>query len=127
MIYLLEDDYLHNYNWSTILLEGINLVPTGYITLYDHGDKYIPYSNKESNIVPTKSTHWRTVPSTTNTYAMTVKTLLEDLPHHQSFLTRDHDKFLFLKKRLVISCIPGYSTHVQPPFMSPVVDWEALS
>lgn len=127
IIYFLEDDYLHNHNWSTVLIEGISLVPEGYVTLYDHGDKYPPYSNKKSNIVPTKSAHWRNVASTTNTYAMTVKTLLEDISYHQSFLTRDHDKFLALKHRTVISCIPGYSTHVQPPFMSPAVNWESLS
>lgn len=131
IIYLVEDDYIHRPNWGEIIEEGIGI--SSYVTLYDHADKYTNmYSNLKSKILVTKSVHWRTVPSTTNTYACKVRTLLEDFPIHLNHCQfdlpdNDHRKFLELgsNNRTVVSCIPGYSTHVHQPWMAPCVDWES--
>ena len=44
ILFLLEDDFLHKPGSKKLLLEGL-LNYNGYITLYDHPDKYL---NKEN-------------------------------------------------------------------------------
>jgi hypothetical protein len=136
IIYLLEDDYLHIPGWTCALREAFdsNLAP--YVTLYDHSDKYKHpmYKNLKSEIFVTESSHWRTTPSTTNTYAMLYKTLLSNKDTHLRFsdtnvgYTFDHDKFLHLASigQRLVSSIPGLSTHVEEQHLSPVIDWSDL-
>lgn len=136
IVYFVEDDYLHKPGFSKILEQGFE-TGADYVTLYDHGDKYQPgYFQMHApgfplQMVTTKSTHWRTTPSTTNTYAMKFKTLLTDFDIHKRFSTGcdisdDHNKFLALWKggRSLISCVPGYSTHCDYAGISPCVAWE---
>jgi len=132
-IYLLEDDYLHRPNWTEVLLEGLRLAD--YATLYDHRDKYFfpMYEKLTSRIFVSKSCHWRTTPSTTNTFACTMKTLQKHLPVHRRFsqnraITADHEKFCLLQKSgaTLISPIPGWSTHAEPEFASPCIDWKSM-
>lgn len=125
IIYFLEDDYLHRSGWVDILLEGF-MLDADYVTLYDHRDKYMHYPKLKSQIYITPSTHWRTTPSTTNTYAMRFSTLKEHLPIHRRFslgrkISADHDKFCCLGKKgaMLISPIPGWSTHAEKEFASP--------
>jgi len=134
IIYLLEDDYLHQNNWEVVLQEGLARPGVEYVTLYDHRDKYfLPmYNDLQSQIIVTASSHWRTIPSTTNTYACKVSTLRKHMNIHKEYcdldkgFTRDHDKFvrLWQEGSNLISPVPGYSTHVEVEYMSPVIDWE---
>lgn len=136
IIYFLEDDYLHVRNWVNILKEGFEQISADYITLYDHYDKYfLPmYNELMSKILATTNTHWRTTPSTTNTYACKYSTLIKHLDIHKEYcdldrgFTRDHDKFtrLWQEGSNLISSIPGYSTHVESEFLSPVVNWSEV-
>jgi len=135
ILYFLEDDYLHKENWAQTLLEAFSLPEADYITLFDHRDKYDApmYEDLEAKLFYTPSTHWRTTPSTTNTYAMLLKTLKEDLATHRKYseghrISLDHDKFLDLKSqgRTLISSIPGWSCHCEPAFASPCHDWTSL-
>lgn len=132
IVYFLEDDYLHREGWVDVLLEGFTLPEVSYVTLYDHRDKYtLPlYQNLESRLFHTQSCHWRTTPSTTNTYAMRFQTLCDHLEIHRKFsegrrISDDHAKFIELGKMGVqlISAVPGWSTHVEERLMSPCVDW----
>lgn len=132
IVYLLEDDYLHKPGWADLLFEGLSL-PADYITLYDHRDKYINYPKLTSRIFVTQSCHWRTTPSTTNTFATRFGTLKNDLSVHQRFsshrkITADHDKFCYLRKNgsMLISSIPGYSTHMDSEYSSPFFKKELL-
>jgi hypothetical protein len=136
IIYVLEDDYIHKPGWCKILREGFEYIGVDYITLYDHNDKYwLPmYDNLVSKIVCTPSTHWRTVPNTTNTYACLAPTLIRDMPIHLQYCdlekgyTRDFDKFAHLEQlgKTLISPIPGYSGHCEVEYISPVVDWATV-
>ncbi|HSW72726.1 MAG TPA: hypothetical protein VLG44_04905 [Chlamydiales bacterium] len=134
LIYFLEDDYIHRPGWAKILREGIDLNLAGYITLYDHQDKYHPeYKDLSSQILLSPSTHWRTTPSTTNTFAMLFSTLQSHLDVHREFsinrkISEDHKKFLALgqKGALLLSPIPGWSTHMEPRYESPCIDWEKV-
>ncbi len=131
-LYILEDDYLHRQGWVEVLKEGFSL-PADYITLYDHCDKYFlpEYDRLSSRIYATKSCHWRTTPSTTNTFATRFSTFIEDLPVQRRYstgraVTEDHKKFCRLAKkgRTLISSLPGYSTHAEPKYASPCTNWQ---
>jgi hypothetical protein len=134
IVYFLEDDYLHREGWVDVLLEGFTIPVASYVTLYDHPDKYfLPmYDHLQAKLFHTKTCHWRTTPSTTNTYAMRFKTLKEHLQIHKQFsegrrITADHDKFIELGRLggQLISPIPGWSTHIDRD-ASPCIDWEAI-
>ena len=114
------------------MLEGFSLPDIDYLTLYDHPDKYTAaYEKLSSKLYRTKSCHWRTTPSTTNTYAMRWSTLRSHLSIHRQYskdvkISKDHAKFCELKKlgATLISCIPGYSSHIESNNESPCIDWE---
>ena len=78
------------------------------------------------------SVHWRTVPSTCNTYAAKLGTLKADYGVHKHFsdaspdgISMDHAKFCHLGSmgRRLITPMPGYSTHCDL-LHSPTIDWE---
>ncbi len=132
VLYFVEDDYLHRPGWVSVLKEAFSLEEASYVTLYDHKDKYLlpQYENLSSRLFYTKTTHWRTTPSTTNTYAMKWKTLKKDMAIHRSFsegrmITADHDKFCKLSEEggRLLSAIPGWSAHMDPECLSPCLDW----
>lgn len=133
IIYFLEDDYLHREGWVDILLEAFTVPEMEYATLYDHGDKYtLPmYKDLTAKLYHTPSCHWRSTPSTTNTYAMRFKTLKKHYEVHRAFslgrkISADHEKFLRLSEMgsLLISPLPGFSTHVEKSTLSPTHDWQ---
>jgi hypothetical protein len=130
IIYFLEDDYVHRPEWGKVLMDGF-ILPTHYVTLYDHGDKYQEmYKDFMSKVLITKYSHWMPTPSTTNTFAVKFKTLKEDYKIQKKWSTNyepsaDHAKFIELNQRgrNLISSIPGYSTHCHSQFLSPCIDW----
>lgn len=140
IVYFLEDDYLHRPNWSTVLREAFTLPNISYVTLYDHQDKYDNpmYAGLKSEIFHTSSCHWRTTPSTTNTFATLFSTLRKDIATHKHYsslapnsigpIPFDHAKFCQLTKEgsVLISSIPGYSSHMEPAYLSPCFDWDQL-
>jgi hypothetical protein len=141
IVYFLEDDYLHVPGFLKIMKEGFE-TNSDYVTLYDHGDKYMQgyyehYARGfQIQLVASKSIHWRTTPSTTNTYAMKFKTLKADQKIHYKHcdfptigkVTQDHPKFceLWNSGKSLISCIPSYSTHCDFAGIAPVVDWATI-
>lgn len=131
ILYSLEDDYVHRNGWPDILREGFSAsLPFDYVTLYDHRDKYTlgMYTSLVSKIAISNSVHWRTTPSTTNTWSCLFKTFCEDFEVFMVFKNLDHTKFLELGRRgrLLGSCLPGWSTHAHPEHLSPCIDWSSL-
>lgn len=132
ILYFVEDDYLHRPGWTKVLKEAFSIDGIDYATLYDHRDKYSAlYKTSSFKLFTTQSTHWRETPSTTHTFACRLKTLTQDLRFHRRFslareVSDDHKKFSYLKKRgsLLISSLPGWSTHAEPELSSPCIDWE---
>jgi len=116
IIVIIEDDYKVQSNWTNLLKDGLQF--GSYVSLYDHPDKYtIAYKDLQVKIYKGLR-HWRTSPSTTNSFAVRVKTLLEDMEVHLNYskgvtVTNDHSKFLFLwsKQRSLVTCIPGAWSH----------------
>jgi hypothetical protein len=134
IIYFLEDDYLHKPGWIDVLLDGFNHIEADYYTLYDHPNKYhLGIADKfPAYLFITPTAHWRTTMSTTNTYACRFKTLKQHFDIHVQYCdliekwTKDHDKFTHLWNigSNLISCIPGYSTHVEGGMLSPTINWK---
>ena len=139
IIYFVEDDYLHRENSLSVLKEGI-MLGADYVTLYDHPDKYLdtdnPFVDKDGEVTKvflTKSCHWKMTSSTTMTFASTVRTLKQDekilrsrtINHHPD----DFNMFADLSDlgRSLVSPIPGFSTHGQSDFLSPLVNWEEVA
>lgn len=138
IVYIVEDDYLHREGWIGVIREGIikldTLVKGGFVTLYDHGDKYLPmYNGLCDSIIATATCHWRSTPSTTNTYAFRYGVLRNTQEVHRRFSTgisvsNDHAKFLQLGQMgfPVISPIPSFSAHLETAYLPPVIDWKNI-
>ncbi len=151
IVYLLEDDYLHKPGSARALTEALGIAD--YATLYDHPDKYIgaeqggpnPYvvqGAEQSRVWLTPSCHWKQTNSTTMTFAAKVKTLSEDRDIWWEFTSRgfpnDFGAFqrlqglgswensLFGKNRVLISALPGLSTHAETAWLSPLSDWDQI-
>lgn len=134
-VYMIEDDYIHRPNWCEILLDGFVQNPNGYISLYDHPDKYwkFVYPDLTAKINSGRFCYWRTIPSTTSTYATLYKTFKEDLKESLSFCdipnksNWDHKRFVYLttqKNRTIMSCMPGWSTHCMAEYLAPFNNWQ---
>jgi hypothetical protein len=143
IIYFLENDYSHKSESEKILVEGINL-GGNYVSLYDHPDKYIPASRggnpyieddggEVTKVYLSKSCHWKLTNSTTMTFASKVSTLKEDEVVLRKWTNmgnypRDFDMFMELREngKSLMTSIPGYSTHGETAWLSPLTDWGNL-
>jgi hypothetical protein len=130
LIYFLENDYLHVPDWSETVLElfsAYNL--PHYVSLYDHKDKYFEmYDNLVSKIFITETRHWRTTPSTCGSFIINKQLFDADYDIHTTFIG-DHHKFLQLnsqRNRIVITPIPGLSTHCMEGLLSPTIKWNNI-
>ena len=138
-VYFLENDYLHKPDSRVIIEEGLSL-GAQFVSLYDHPDKYIgpdkggnPYCEggaEDTRVYLTESTHWKITNSTTMTFAAQVSTLRENesvLRHHTSGVhPEDFKMFLELRyaNKLLVTPIPGYATHGETAWLSPLNDWK---
>jgi hypothetical protein len=138
IIYFLENDYLHKPGADKILEEGFDL-GYHYVALYDHPDKYINGANpfvedggEVTRVMLSNSCHWKLTNSTTMTFAAQVKTLKEDESVFREYTMgsypKDFEMFLALreKQRGLITPIPGYSTHGETAWLSPLTDWSKI-
>ena len=135
LIYFLENDYIHAPNWIT---EIDNLFNSGirfdYASLYDHSDKYPlhahfnnAYKKLRSQIFVTSSCHWRTTHSTCGTFLVRPNIFFDDYYLWKNSPLTDRRIFpllRWLKRRVLLTPIPGLSTHCMSAYMSPCVDWE---
>jgi glycosyltransferase involved in cell wall biosynthesis len=141
IIYFVENDYLHKQGSPRILVEGLQL-GYGYVSLYDHPDKYINKQNggnpfiedggEVTRVMLTDSCHWKLTNSTTMTFASTVGTLREDESILREFTKgsypRDFEMFLALRENQkgLLTPIPGYSTHGETAWLTPLIDWSKI-
>lgn len=138
IVYFVENDYLHKLDSWFVLEQGIEL-GADYVSLYDHPDKYIDGANpyvegggEITKVFLSNSCHWKLTNSTTMTFAAKVKTLREDEEILRSFTQgsypRDFEMFLALrdKGRSLITPIPGYATHGETAWLSPLTKWNEI-
>jgi hypothetical protein len=138
IVYFIENDYLHKLGADRILEEGFSL-GYHYVALYDHPDKYINGANpfvedggEVTRVMLSNSCHWKLTNSTTMTFAAQVKTLKEDESTFREYTTgsypRDFEMFLALREKQhgLVTPIPGYSTHGETAWLSPLTDWSKI-
>lgn len=141
VVYLIEDDYLHRPGSAAVMLEGLERAD--YVSLYDHADKYMDFRNggnplvshggELTRLIRTKSCHWKFTQGTTMTFAVRVGTLRADSAVFDRFADRRHpDDYrifvnLILQGRTVLTPVPGLSTHGEPGYLAPGVDWQAVA
>lgn len=131
LIYLLENDYVHQPGWVSKVFE---LYDSGhkfdYLSLYDHRDLYdsIIHSFFPAKLFYTKKHHWRTAPSSCASFILERHIFESDVDILGSGLS---DYFFFKhlsrkRRRVLLSPVPGLSTHSMKEFLSPAVDWESI-
>ena len=141
IVYFVENDYLHKQLAPKILKQGFEL-GAAFVSLYDHPDKYLdpsrggnPYCEggaEDTRVYLTESCHWKITNSTTMTFASKASTLkrVESVLRHWTSDTHPDDFKMFLNLRehgeLLITSIPGYSTHGETAWLSPLTDWSNL-
>jgi len=141
IVYFIENDYLHKPESKQILGEGFSL-GASFVSLYDHPDKYMdptrggnPYCKggaEDTRVYLTDSCHWKITNSTTMTFAAKVKTLkkVEPILRKHTSGTHPNDFQMFLELRqnneLLITSIPGYSTHGETAWLTPLTDWSKI-
>lgn len=142
IIYFVENDYLHKEGSPQILVEGLQL-GSPFVSLYDHPDKYLdpanggnPYCHdgaEDTRVYLSKSCHWKITNATTMTFASTVSTLKRTEPILRKWTNIGHypqDFKMFLDLRdnseLLITPIPGYSTHGETAWLTPLTDWSKV-
>ena len=133
LIYFCEDDYWHREGSEEVLQEGLSI--SHYATLYDHPDKYIigvnplikEYPGEVTLVRRTPRTHWKYTNSTTLTFATHYEVLVQDLDilnkHCGDGKSHDFQLFcdLLSRGRGLVSPMPGYSTHIHIPWITPEV------
>jgi len=141
IVYFIENDYLHKHDSIKILQNGFSL-GASFVALYDHPDKYLdpakggnPYckgGGEETRVYLTDSCHWKITNSTTMTFASTVSTLkrVESILRKHTSEKHPNDFHMFLElqeqQELLITPIPGYATHGETAWLSPLTDWSKV-
>ena len=138
IVYFIENDYLHKPESQKVLEEGFEL-GASFVSLYDHPDKYLPPSKggnpyceggaEDTRVYLTDSCWFKITNSTTMTFAAKVSTLkrVEPILRKHTSGTHPNDFQMFLelreKNELLITPIPGYSTHGETAWLAPHTDW----
>jgi hypothetical protein len=141
IVYFVENDYLHKINSPAILKEGFDL-GASFVALYDHPDKYMdprsggnPYCEggaEDTRVYLTNSCHWKITNSTTMTLASKVSILkqTEDILRKHTSGTHPNDFPMFIELResnhLLITPLPGYATHGETAWLSPLTNWSQI-
>ena len=141
IVYFIENDYLHKPGSYEALKEGLDL-GAAFASLYDHPDKYLdprkggnPYCEggaEDTRVYLTDSCHWKITNSTTMTFAAKVSTLkrTEEVLRKHTSTTHPNDFHMFLELRqkgeLLVTSIPGYSTHGETAWLAPLTDWSKV-
>ena len=141
IVYFLENDYLHKPDAMRILQSAFEMyLGIEYVTLYDHPDKYMEpgvggnphcYGKAENTrVFLGKYCHWKLTNSTTMTFAAKVRTLKQDEKILRQWTngTHPYDFQMFSelrsKGRQLISPLPGYATHGETKWLSPLTNWK---
>ena len=141
VVYFLENDYVHREGAKKAIDDLFSSdILFDYATLYDHPDKYLnPYEggnpfcsgkSEQTRVFLTNTSHWKYTNSSTMTFIARVSTLKEDetILRKWTSETYPYDFNMFnelgQKGRRIICSIPGYSTHGETKWLSPLIKWK---
>lgn len=137
VVYLVEDDYLHLPGSASILMEPFERFhEISYATLYDHPDKYMPSwqggkNGENTRVIRSNSVHWKYTAYTTMTFACRVRTMREDFDKYNYYCHTGYPNDIELfqdltRSKVLVNCIPGYSTHYEAGWYSIGVHWDSI-
>lgn len=125
-----ECDYIHRKPLTESMIQSLLLVSP-----YDHPDKYNNYVNGfyKSFLQLEGGSHFRSIPSTTSTFACTKKVFnsIKEILYKYGYIDKERweeilrTKFHDLKYTLW-SPIPSFATHMLIDWMAPNIDWESI-
>ena len=130
-VYFLEDDYLHLPDAISNIISAV--ASFGLVTGYDHLDRYTRTDDIEykQHVYLSGTRHWRVSESTTGTFAIRRDLLNSAYPLMESVFSQGMDRLLFRQFHAynyrLFSAMPGLTTHVHEPYLSPFVDWRGFS
>ena len=141
LIYFVENDYIHLSGAKKNLIDAFNL-KVHYVSLYDHPDNYdnlkklIDFrqglDNPNKKVLLGKYSHWVTSSSTTCTFAVKRRILMEDYFFFKKMckrdIPRDHKIFTQLtnRGRILIIPIPSFATHIETNYLAPLINWKRI-
>ena len=104
-----------------------------YINKIDGGNYFIEEEGEVTRLVKTTSTHWKITNSTVMSFAAKVSRLKLDYDlfkkHSSNNITDSFSFFTELSQTLsipVLSSVPGYSTHCESLWTSPLTNWTKI-
>jgi hypothetical protein len=141
IVYFVENDYIHKPFSPKIIEEGLKL-GASFVSLYDHPDKYMdpsiggnPYCEggaEDTRVYLSDSCWFRITNSTTMTFAANAQTLKRTQSVIRKWTEGSHpnDFKMFMELRdnneILITPIPGYSTHGETAWLAPHTNWKEL-
>jgi hypothetical protein len=97
------------------------------------GNPYCEGGAEDTRVYLTDSCHWKITNSTTMTFASKVSTLKKTEPNLRKWTNMGHypqDFKMFIEfqnnNELLITPIPGYATHGETAWLSPLTDWSLV-
>lgn len=128
ILYILENDYIHDKNWIEYVLDAFNSnLRFDYLSLYDHPDRYkFPHKYKNSNLYAGTKRHWITAQSTCGSFMTRFHSFKRDFQYIYS-CNSDHKMFSRLTKnlrRVLITPVPGLALHCMSDYLDPIVRFE---
>lgn len=97
------------------------------------GNPFIQQGGEVTRLFKTKSVHWKITNSTVMSFAVKVSRLKSDydliIKHSSSNITDSFSFFTELSQTKgipVINSIPGFGTHCEALWLSPLTDWSKI-
>ena len=96
------------------------------------GNKFCKGGAEDTRVYLTENSHWKITNSTTMTFASKVKTLKECETTLRKWTSgkHPHDFEMFIdlrsQRKLLITPIPGRSTHGETAWLTPLINWNKI-
>jgi hypothetical protein len=123
-VMFLEDDYMFLENAGSVLDSALDTLE--FITPYDHPALYTEFTEKR-NVIIAGGHHFQNVTSTTLTFATHGKLIKRLIDKMKSFNIADSPMWQEITKEYQLYApIPSLATHMEQPYLAPVIDWGYL-
>jgi len=124
-VFFLEDDYYFLPEAGKAIDEALDSL--AFLTPYDHPGYYTEEGHRYKREVRIAGNrHWQTVKDTTLTFATHANLVKHEIETMKFFGWVDVKLWAELSKRHQLwSPIPSLATHMETPYLSPVIDWQS--
>lgn len=123
-VFFLEDDYYLLPEAGKVIAEALDTLEV--LTPYDHPGYYTEEGHRYRREIKIASNrHWQTVKDTTLTFATHADMVRQEIEVMKSCGWVDIKLWVELSKRHQLwAPIPSLATHMETPYLSPVINWQ---